>query len=273
MTYNIAGGHAGCDLDKLAAVMLASKADLICIQEVFQLPTTGLQFRSQAHELAAKLRMNCVFGAAIDLGARGHYGNAILSRFTLHSVCHVPLPRGSLRKDDGSRMPGATETRLALAATVSPVSEDSSQDFVCICAHFGIYNALDAKSGEASAPAARIFEFLCATELPALLLGDLNCPPKGAALSALFEMFEPSPVKGPTTHRLEIDHVLASKSSVGVYTLSDFRVLRCASCCVGVPCVCFLSLCVAALWCSFEESCHASDHLPVLAEWRATTSK
>ena len=149
-TWNIAGLHGTFELAKTAAVLRAQDCNVICLQEVGDAHCGD--FLTQAHALAAALRMNCVFAQAHQ---RRVFGNAILSRHPLHSAVEIELPCGSPLRDPtpGSssppdRMPGAKERRVALAVTVSPLRDDASRDFTCISTHFGIFNRADREQGK-----------------------------------------------------------------------------------------------------------------------------
>ena len=79
-TYNIhAGVGVDCrrDLDRIAAVIAETGADVIGLQEVESRPSRCTT--DQAMTLAAELNMACVEGPMLLEGA-GWYGNAILSR-------------------------------------------------------------------------------------------------------------------------------------------------------------------------------------------------
>mmetsp|Transcript_86995 Transcript_86995/g.246689 ORF Transcript_86995/g.246689 Transcript_86995/m.246689 type:complete len:225 (+) Transcript_86995:345-1019(+) len=120
--------------------------------------------------------MNCMFGQARQT-KHGVFGNAILSRFPLTRKQELELPRGSLTRDDGSRMPGQNERRLALAAIVSPFRDAEAFDFMCICTHVGIYNTAQ-QASKAHAPAEIFDNFVnseASVNTPAVLAGDLNC--------------------------------------------------------------------------------------------------
>ena len=249
VTYNIAGGKVGHSLDKIVAVLHSVGADVICLQEVFQLPRALLPpnappTTTQAHLIAERLRMNCVFGEALIMHGLS-YGNAILSRFRLHSARHMPLPRGSLTRDDGQRMPGAEEPRLALAVTVSP-SDDVWHDVHIVCTHLGIYNRVETvPDGPACQAPATITAFCNEPPrryFPTVLLGDLNATPESVVLKAFAQTWTISAAgKGLTTKKREIDHVLTRNCRI-----SDQRVLTCAETHAGTD-------------------SPASDHLPVVA--------
>jgi len=77
-------------MDRIASVLSDLDADIIALQEVdMSLPRSGRQ--KQAAELARRLDMGYVFGAAMYYG-RGSYGNAVLSRFSILGYNKIPLP-------------------------------------------------------------------------------------------------------------------------------------------------------------------------------------
>ncbi|HEY5611934.1 MAG TPA: endonuclease/exonuclease/phosphatase family protein [Thermoanaerobaculia bacterium] len=93
MSYNVEG-HAALlrkdHLRKIAAVIVAAKADLVGLQEVHR-GTWQSRFRDQAAELARLSGMTVYFGRSFDaLG--GEFGNAILTRGTLIEAEVYELP-------------------------------------------------------------------------------------------------------------------------------------------------------------------------------------
>lgn len=169
-TYNIAGNHETFLHDRVLNALQSLNADVICLQEV---KGDDLQ-HTQAHDLADALRMNCVFSQAHQTKI---FGNAILSRFPLTQRHEIKIPRGSLKRDDGSRTPGQKEHRSALAVVVSPFRDVSAYDFLCVCTHVGIYNSAE-QSTKAHVAGELIGQFVnteVRRSMPALLAGDLNC--------------------------------------------------------------------------------------------------
>jgi endonuclease/exonuclease/phosphatase family metal-dependent hydrolase len=170
VSYNIAGNHSSFDIDKIISVLENINADVICLQEVGGTSISN----THAHVIANQLRMFCVFEQAHQ--SRYPFGNAILSRFPMTHCTRIELPRGSLHRDDGSRMPGQNETRVAVSVQVCPFQEHPQFDFVCICTHLGIYNSADrVTGGSAIEPFDRIRAHIKPNDhLPALLIGDFN---------------------------------------------------------------------------------------------------
>jgi endonuclease/exonuclease/phosphatase family metal-dependent hydrolase len=168
ISYNIDGSHA--KLEAIKQVLLGLDADIICLQEVKELNLTTKH--TQAHELAKELRMNCQYARAHEGLGRG---NAILSKFPMHSVIHQALPIGSQLNDADERIIGYNQGRVALAATVCPVRDDPTKDFLCLCVHFAIYNEGDKSDGEKGLKNVTIIEKMVEKiGMPAILAGDLN---------------------------------------------------------------------------------------------------
>lgn len=254
VTYNIAGNHDTFSVEGIAAVLHDTQADIICLQEVNQVKDQP-QFTTQAHLIADALRMTCVFGKAMERKIKGEYGNAILSRYPIHSIRSIELPRGSKFKDNGDRMPGQNEPRVAVVGIVSPVP-NGTEDFVVICTHFGIYNS-EERSTRALDVIKRVKAFFKThgkdthSKLPMLFAGDLNASPNFPVileLEKLFSPLNPNP-KGRTTRTREIDYIFGKSSSKVKMDLKACKVL------------------------TWEETNNASDHLPVVADFNLVCIK
>jgi endonuclease/exonuclease/phosphatase family metal-dependent hydrolase len=113
MSYNI--HHANppsklgvIDLDAIIAVIRSENPDIVALQEVDV--NTGRSGRlNQAAVIAEKLRMNFVFGKAIDYDG-GEYGLVILSKYPILNTAIHKLPTDSASKG---------EPRIFLTARVS----------------------------------------------------------------------------------------------------------------------------------------------------------
>lgn len=88
--------------ERVAEVIQALDSDIVALQEVdMRLLVDG---RPQLDFLAHTLRMTAIAGASIH-DHRGHFGNALLTRFTVHQVRRVDLsirrfePRGAIDAD------------------------------------------------------------------------------------------------------------------------------------------------------------------------------
>lgn len=99
VSYNIRhaqGTDGQVDLSRIAAALGAGDADFICLQEVdFNRPRSF--FVDQAADLARELKMDYVFGVAVDYEP-GAYGNAILSRFPISKFINHKLPAPDPRR-------------------------------------------------------------------------------------------------------------------------------------------------------------------------------
>jgi endonuclease/exonuclease/phosphatase family metal-dependent hydrolase len=107
VSYNI---HRGVgldrrrDLDRIAAVIAETQADVVGLQEVIR--DNGRADADQAAYLAERLAMTLVMGETRAFGT-GTYGNAVLTRLPVIGStrcdlsCGVREPRGALRVDLG----------------------------------------------------------------------------------------------------------------------------------------------------------------------------
>lgn len=118
LTYNIhhwEGSDGRVDVARVAAVVRASDADVIALNEVYHpAPAPGLD-RPALTAMAEMLGMHVVFGAALQMAWPGSaqpvgYGNACLSRHPIQAYAahHLPAPPGHEAR-------GLLEARLALA--------------------------------------------------------------------------------------------------------------------------------------------------------------
>lgn len=113
MSYNI--HHANppskpgiIDLDAIVAVIKSENPDLVALQEV-DVNTQRSGRLNQAVTIAQKLRMNFVFGKAIDYDG-GEYGLVILSKYPISNTAIHKLPADSAHE---------SEPRIFLTANVS----------------------------------------------------------------------------------------------------------------------------------------------------------
>jgi len=174
-TYNIAGRHThpltfAQRLPSIVEILRECDADVIGLTEV-----DGVSHNhSQAHEIAVALGMTHVIFVSAQPPPR-YFGNAILSRFPLHPLEPLRLPRGSLQRDNGERMPGQLESRLALPVQIPEL------DVMLLCTHLGIYNTVDSEPDGEGAAAIRMLSnndvVSSAGAIPVILMGDLNLSP------------------------------------------------------------------------------------------------
>lgn len=100
MTYNIhrwAGSDRRVDLERTLAIVRASGADVVALNEVIHPVTQGVHTHDYLGELAGRLGMSFHFGPSgwVDYGPDWHgpQGNALLSRYPLEDARRLLLPR------------------------------------------------------------------------------------------------------------------------------------------------------------------------------------
>lgn len=171
LTYNIhhgAGTDGIIDLERIAGVIRSTSPDVVSLQEVDNMVARSNNV-DQATELARMTGMHHVFGASIKLG-KGHYGNAVLSRFPIKNHEIIPLP--------------GNEKRSALCASLQINQDSPGKQILFIATHLG----LDSKSRVDSAPLINNFIQRKENELlPAIFAGDLNAKPGSPAMMAFMK--------------------------------------------------------------------------------------
>ncbi len=174
LCYNIHHGQGvdnKLDLERIARVILSVEPDLVALQEVDQ-KVQRTQRVDQPSELARMTKMNVIFGANIDLQG-GHYGNAVLSRFTIARHKNHLLPN-----IDASEQRGVIEAEIALPNLKQPL--------LLLATHLDFR----ADDRERLASAKAINELAAKNpHQPALLAGDLNDTPESETLKRLASMW------------------------------------------------------------------------------------
>jgi endonuclease/exonuclease/phosphatase family metal-dependent hydrolase len=197
LSYNIHHGEGDdgkLDLPRLAAVITASRADLVALQEVDQ-NTKRTGGVDQAAELARLTGLRFVYGKAMDYQG-GAYGQALLSRWPLEDFIVHPLPN-----------PAKVEPRIAIVATVRA---PGMKPFRFVGTH------LDASRDDTARwqQAQKLNELLAGEATPTILVGDFNARPETRVMQELLGKFSDastaspaptSPAKHPTGR---IDYVL-----------------------------------------------------------------
>jgi endonuclease/exonuclease/phosphatase family metal-dependent hydrolase len=170
LSYNIHHGEGvdgKLDLERIARVIVESKADLVALQEVDQNVKRSGNV-DQPAELARLTKLEVAFGGNIPLQG-GEYGNAILSRWPIKNPRNTKLPN----HDQG-------EQRGVLQVEVQPPG--LAEPLVLLATHFDHRR----KDAERVASAAMINELTGKLlDSPALLAGDLNDVPESQALREL----------------------------------------------------------------------------------------
>jgi endonuclease/exonuclease/phosphatase family metal-dependent hydrolase len=182
MSFNIHHGADGddvLDLERTAAVIEASGAEVIGLQEVDDAWSSRSDFEDQAARLAELLDMHYVYGANLDAApAEGRtensrYGNAILSE---HPI--IDSENHLLTSIEYAEQP--TEQRGLLEAVINVKGH-----------HVGFYSThLDHQRAEQRELQAReILQITGESSRPAVVVGDLNAEPDAPELHGLFEVF------------------------------------------------------------------------------------
>ena len=173
VTYNThhgVGDDGRHDLPRLATVLAAADADVICLQEVDRHFGPRSENVDQALLLARALDMQLAWGPAIDEprpgGQRGEYGNALLSR----------LP---ILVSDVHRLPGGGEPRCALRTMIEL---DGGALWVTT-------THLSRKSGDRAAQAAAVADLHTAPMETGIVVGDFNAAPDAPEFAVLREKF------------------------------------------------------------------------------------
>ena len=213
LSYNIhhaEGVDRKLDLDRIAKVILAAKPDIVALQEVDQ-KVRRTNSVDQPAELARLTQMNVAFGPNIDLQG-GHYGNAILTRFTVKEHKNYLLPN----LNDG-------EQRGVLAAKIKTSAEPA--DILVLATHFD--HRPDDRERTLSA---KIINHQFRNERgPALLMGDLNDVVGSPALNQLETIWkrtntDPLPTIPVDQPKRQIDFILFRPADR--WTVVETRVLE-----------------------------------------------
>ena len=199
LTYNIhhgAGVDGKLDLERIAAVITRSKADIVALQEVDRKTSRTGQV-DQARELARLTKMNVQFGPNIKFGG-GDYGNAVLSKHRITLWKNHALPN-----IDNGEQRGVLDVEL----------QTKSGPVRLLATHLD-----HRRADEERVASAKLINKLLASQpkVPSLLAGDLNATPDSQPLRILRQgwalpkkSFPTTPVGRPTR---QIDYVLAAPS-------------------------------------------------------------
>lgn len=218
LSYNIHHGEGTdgrIDLGRLADVILATRADIVALQEVDRgaARTAGVD---QAAELARLTGLGMEFGQTIPLQG-GQYGNAVLSRWPIRQATNRALPN-----------PAGGEARAVLAVeTVAP----NGESITVLATHF--HHTEDEANRVASAEALlALFPAEAGPgprDAPMLLVGDLNATPDSRPLALLLASWfvagaaDLAPTGPAAEPRRKIDYVLYRPS--GRWRVIESRVV------------------------------------------------
>lgn len=229
MSFNIAAGNG--DLDAIVATIRASGADVIALQEVDVHWSARSGFIDQATTLGARLGMQVRFAPiyrlppALDSAPPREYGVALLSRHPVLAFANRMLTRRSTQDPAAppAPMPGLLDATLEIAGEHVHVL-DTHLD----------YRADPAVRHQ---QVAEMLALIGASDVPTILMGDLNAPPAAPELAPLFARLTDSwpagagpgftyPAKAPVRR---IDFVLTSRhfravaATVPATLVSDHR--------------------------------------------------
>jgi endonuclease/exonuclease/phosphatase family metal-dependent hydrolase len=174
VTFNIhhgVGDDGRHDLPRLAQVLAAADADVICLQEVDRHFGDRSENVDQGLLLARALDMQLAWGPAVDEPRpggrpRGEYGNAVLSR----------LP---ILVSDVHRLPGSGEPRSALRTMIEL---DGGALWVTV-------THLSRSGGDRAAQLAAVAALHTGPMETGIVVGDFNTAPDAPELAALRERF------------------------------------------------------------------------------------
>ena len=197
VTYNIHHGEGTdgiLDLDRIAAVVLAERPDVVCLQEVDRgcERTSGLDMPM---ELAKRLNMEFRFGPNLDLKG-GDYGNCTFSGYPILESENFSLPFV-----EGGERRGCLRTVLDVKGHQVDV----------LNTHFDLLPA--ARKEQAT----KVIEL--SREVPTILAGDINDTPEGPATAILLTRFRDTyrvarEETGPVSHRIDFVLVLGPLDAI-----------------------------------------------------------
>jgi endonuclease/exonuclease/phosphatase family metal-dependent hydrolase len=170
-THHGVGDDGRHDLPRLATVLAAAEADVICLQEVDRHFGPRSENVDQAVLLARALDMQLAWGPALDEPRpggqpRGEYGNALLSR----------LP---ILVSDVHKLPGGGEPRSALRTMIEL---DGGALWVTT-------THLSRSGGDRAAQVAVLADLHTAPMETGVVVGDFNAAPDAPELATLRERF------------------------------------------------------------------------------------
>lgn len=207
VSYNVAGNHADYSEreDAIVMTLLSADADVICLQEVWGENGDA----TRAHSILEKMRavdpeladaQVVFFPLPSGYAAAGAYGNAIFSRLEVERSAWAALGTGSMLQDDGARMAGQMENRVAVYAKLRlGRGRPGTSHLHVVTVHVGIFNSRDQEEGAGQRVVGAI-EGLLQSEVygkteggvdccaPVLLCGDFNAGPA----SKIMELFKDS---------------------------------------------------------------------------------
>jgi endonuclease/exonuclease/phosphatase family metal-dependent hydrolase len=176
MSYNIRHGQGVDDrlnLNRVAAEIGHSGADIVGLQEVDRHWSERSDFADQAADLARDLNMHVVYGANLDLDPlnpgepRRQYGNAILSDAPIREWHNTLLPRTGKLEQRGLLEALVTVRRVPVRVFTTHLQHNSQQERI--------------------AQIAAIRKVIGTSQESVVLTGDLNARPDTPEIDAITE--------------------------------------------------------------------------------------
>ncbi len=210
LSFNIhhgAGPDGVVDLDRLAAQIRATHADVVGLQEVDRHYGERSGWADQPAELAARLGMRVVFGANLDLDPpapglpRRQYGTALLTRYPVVEWHNTLLPKGRPEEEQRGLLAAVLDVRGVRVRAMTT--------------HFQHDNA-----ASRLLQAGVVAEAVRAAPGPLVLTGDLNATPDKPEVTTLTALLTDAfaaaghgdgathPAEAPTAR---IDYVLTAR--------------------------------------------------------------
>lgn len=247
MTYNIRHGMGNdgiVDLQRIAAIVRDSAADIVALQEVdrFWTRSGGID---QAAELARLLDMDSRFGANLressDAEApTAEYGTLILSRFVIVEHDNTLFPT-----HDGFEQRGLQEVQVRHPSHPQPITILNTHLQV------GSPDTEDHARSQRLEQATLVAQRIAEIDGPAVLMGDFNADPESVELAPLTESLQDAWLVagfGSDGKTIPTDSALLPTQRIDVIFAS--RRFRCAACEVRID----------------QQTRLASDHYPVVAD-------
>jgi len=213
LTWNLHHGEGvdgKLDLNRIAACIRESQADVVALQEIeYMTGRTGQV--DQPRELGRLCGLSSVFGKNLDFQGGG-YGNAVLSRFPVRSSFNRRLPI----LDNGEPR-GVLVVELEIPRLPQPC--------LVLCTHLDHRTA----DSERRLGAGTIRDLIATRQgVPALLAGDLNDIPESPVLQLFLKDWEwlqstPLPTIPVTRPERQIDFILTRP--LNRWRLTEARVL------------------------------------------------
>ncbi len=215
VTYNIRharGIDDKVDLRRIAGVLQAIDADIVCLQEI-EAGMSRSRRLPQAEWLGDMLGMHAQFGPALGFWPLPRFGNAILSKKKFYSTWN-------------KRMPSRGEPRKLMKISM----EWNGVDVHVLCSHWGLTSAQRMSQAQV---AVRETQRLVQRDKTSMVVmcGDFNAPAHSPEVSRLIseggfsagEMGRETILTFPSSHPdVQIDFVLAA----GVGRVKSLRVVQ-----------------------------------------------